>query len=494
MTGVFGPENYCHSCGVNCDNGWTFGPCVRDRGPAVPMFGIKDWKEEDKMSLQENFYKVAYGTEAYINNNKVSLGCFTPNGGQSIVDPGPAAQKALDKLCNLNTDDISISNVLSCLGAGNSIYSRMLGTRYAKISMSTLKTGGSISYNLSDITDNLPLGYTVTNIKSEVFAQNPGNVYDSRIASHKQTTGQFILNADQFPAIMEISMDVGTPGGLVTLTRKVPLSSQKNETFNVVMDIEDRTSTKGFGMTQTEFNELLESAYCNVRNMIDSLRTVAVSGCNDMQHSSQDIRDVVATHDGHICKVYDRLNNIGNEKILGTICELNCEERTYETTIQKWATEKDNKDCDHSNRISVLESKIRELEQRLTICCEMKSVQDLSGAGTGSSNAQGTSGLVSSNSSSNSGSSSNGANNATNGSSSNGGSNSNGGSSNGGSNNSDNTSNGGGSNSGGSNGDRDDTSNNGPTSSGQGGNTDGNGSENTNNLGDIGSITIVPQK
>ena len=493
MTGVFGPESYCHSCGVNCDNGWTFGPCVRDRGPAVPLFGIKEWQEEDRMSLQENFYKVAFSTEDYILRNKVNLGCFSTVAGGTTSDPGPAAEAALKKLCNLTSDDIHIANVLSCLGSNSSIYSRMLGTRYATINQSTLKEGCTINYNLSDIVDNLPLGFTSTNIKVEVFAKDPNNVYDSRIATHKQTVGQFLLYPDQFPATMDISMDVGTPGGLVTLSRKVPLTCQNNDSTNVIMDIEDKTSSKGFGITQSEFNSLIENAYCNIRNMVDSLRTVSVSGCPDMKHSSKDIRDVVANHDGHICTVYDRLNHIGKEKIMGTYCDNDCEERTFETTLQEWATSKDSTDCNHAERILRLESKIAELEQRILICCEMKTAAGIAAQG---SNLNATNNGSLSGQSSNLGSS----NNSSNGSNS------------GGSNQESSSPNGeGGTNGGGTSGngggttnpdDRTGNTNNGPTSSGQGGNSDGtsggtsgggtDGSQNPSNQnGGDGSMVVI---
>src|SRR5690606_28584779 len=276
------PVNYCHACGVYCDHGYSFGPCVLDRGPEVPYFDLQDWKFEDKVSLQENLYKVALGSQDYFLRNRVSLGCYVGEAGQQESDPGPAVALLLNKMCNLNTDDLRIANVMSCLGNTGSIYSRILGNRYASLNISGTKTGGVINYNLSDVVDNLPEGYVVASIKIDLYKDSPGTIYESKINTHySQTIGSFNLTGDQFPSFLDINIDIGTPGGLLTLSRKVPVNSFKNDSFNAMFDINDKTSAKGGGITQTQYNEIIEAAVCNLRNMVDSLKTVAVSGCPD---------------------------------------------------------------------------------------------------------------------------------------------------------------------------------------------------------------------
>lgn len=118
-------QDFCHDCQVSC-NSYNYGPCVFWRGPAVSYFRIPNWKEENNFSLQEAVTNIANKTAEYVNLNLVEAPYYFKD---TQVNPGPAAQLALEILKSLNTDDVVVKNSLLTLGRTSSVYSMNLGTR-----------------------------------------------------------------------------------------------------------------------------------------------------------------------------------------------------------------------------------------------------------------------------------------------------------------------------------------------------------------------------
>lgn len=366
--GNLGSE-YCHKCQTNCSE-YNYGPCVFYRGPEIPTFFVKDWKnspESERVSLQEVLVNIGVGAQTYIENNYVSVDCA----GVKNMLPGPAAALALSKLCNLNTDNIGVTNALFCLGKSSSVYTLALGARALSFSVSPTPDGHSLfSYNLEEALNNLPDGYMIVKKEVEVFSYNPKTIMESRLVKTADTAGQFQLKGDMYPLGISFKIDVGTPGGLVTMSRQVTLDAPREQMSPVVLEIEDKTSkSNGAGLNQTMFNALVESALCNMINRIDSYRSISLAGCDDIKYFDKSVQGAVGVHAGHLCSIYNRLNNIGKEKIKAIRCDENCEKRTYDTTIQERSLTQDEEICGLKSMVKDLTTRLEIVEEKLRNCC-----------------------------------------------------------------------------------------------------------------------------
>lgn len=358
-------NRYCKDCNVRCSD-YNYGPCIFWRGPASACYEIPHWKDSDTYSLQDAVNSIMVNTCEYYNRNLTRVSCSS-----QLLEPGPAISCLNDKLEKLNTDDIFLAQGFTCLGVNSSVYSVQLGTRSFKFSVSPTSSGhSSLSYDLSDAINNLPDNFSIINKQVNAYSYNSETSLNSKLMESGDAIGQFELAGDQFPIGLNFSIDVGTPGGIVTMQKKLSLDAPQPQSANSVFDLEDKTSKKGFGAVQTDFNTAAEAAICNLNRKVDTYRSVDIAGCDKVKYFSKDIGSVVGVHGGHLCAIYDRLDKIGDEPIKGIDCNENCEKRQYDTTIQSYFLQLGNENCSLKQRVKNLEDRLYILEKKLENCCK----------------------------------------------------------------------------------------------------------------------------
>lgn len=363
--GNFGSE-YCHHCQHSCTD-YNYGPCVFYRGPEISHFNVKDWKESDRTSLQEVCTKIGLGVQDYIQKNYVN-----PDGyPYKDMLPGEAAELALELLADLDSDKIKVKNSLFCLGRTSSVYSAVLGTRGIIYSVSATERGHSnLTYNMEEAIKDLPADYIVSRKEVEAFSYNPTTSLDSRLVKTNDLIGQFQLRGDQFPIALVFTLDIGTPAGLVTMSKRITLDAPQPQDSSAILEVEDRTSkNSGSGLSQTQYNELLEAAICQLNARMDSNRFIGLAGCKKVTYHDKSIGGATAVHSGHICTIYSRLDNIGEEKIQAIDCDQNCEKRTYETTIQEFGYKTGNDICALKLDIRTILQELETLKLKVATCC-----------------------------------------------------------------------------------------------------------------------------
>lgn len=365
--GILEASSYCHSCQTSCSN-YNYGPCVFWRGPAVPMFNIPNWQEDNNFTLQAATLNTSLALQQYIEQNVVSPGKYLD--GKPTI-PGIAAQLALEILANLNSSSITVDNNLKILGKSSSIHTHNLGVRAGNCSISATNNGKSIlSYNLEEALSDLPLGYTVNAVKVSLYSYNPQSTLKSRLVSTSDILGEFTVAGDQFPLGFDVSIDIGTPDGLVTMEKKLSFDAPQPKSLPFIFDKEDRTSkTNGIGVSQTDFNIMLESAISSLNQRIGSYRYLSLSGCQDVQYFDRDIGSAVGVHSGHICKLYDKIKNIGKEEVEALDCKPGCKEETYKTTIQEYLLKLGKENCEQAAQIKELQDELKEFRQKVENCC-----------------------------------------------------------------------------------------------------------------------------
>lgn len=360
-------QDFCHDCQVSC-NSYNYGPCVFWRGPAVSYFRIPNWKEENNFSLQEAVTNIANKTAEYVNLNLVEAPYYFKD---TQVNPGPAAQLALEILKSLNTDDVVVKNSLLTLGRTSSVYSMNLGTRAGTVGLIPTDTNYStLTFNIEEAVFGLPNDYKLIKSRVALYNIDPSSSLSSRLVDTGDLSGEFQVPGNKFPLLLDINIDIATPGGLVTMVKKISLDAPTKVSIPVVFDIEDRTTKTGGGdITQTAYNLLVESAIAQINRRIDSYRKLNLGGCEQVKYVDDSLTGAVGAHSGYLCNLYNRFKKLGKEPINGIDCKPGCKEETTETTLQEAITELYKANCTAKGKIEDLENSIKELKQKIEICC-----------------------------------------------------------------------------------------------------------------------------
>jgi len=304
--------------------------CVEWTGPSIPCCDIKNGEYYDTAIV-----KLANTLCDHIEASKANLGCLYDNCHDIVVDLPVAVSKIIDKLCNLNTDDVANTASLGCLStAGNSIYSSTIPNKSMTYSTVGLKDGVQVIYNMGGIIEELPSDYKMASSRVVVTGQSYAAGGRTVLSQSDKPVGGFTLTPDKFPVNLKAEMDVTTPDGTVRLTKYLSVSGESTSgEKRLTMDLDDLTGKVISGLTQTDVNKTLSSAICQTKFGLDSLKEVQVTGCDNMDHPSTNLHSIIQVHDGKICELLSRMDNIGAEVISSLSCD-GCTTTTSNGSLQ----------------------------------------------------------------------------------------------------------------------------------------------------------------
>lgn len=355
----------CKDCKPNCLQETPGGCLPYTSNQSMPFIGIKSAFDEDS-DIQDNLIKIGKAFEEFINNNKVDLKCFGEGVDQSYV----AVKALVAWACSLNTDDIGTNANMYCLNDGISVSAAKITEKSFSWSTQGLSDGVNYNYNLSGIIDNLPSTFTVNKVSVMANGQR-GASSKTLLASSKESIGGFKLRPDNYPVNVTTEISIGTPDGEVMLEKNISLTGNyTSEPYVSKMNIKDLSSNNNFSVqSQTQFNEILASAYCHIKELYDSLRNIEIADCEYVKYADGHINTIIQTQSGKICEALDRLKHIGAEKISYSDCDDNCGTTITEVSIQE-AFDKTGADvCDLLRRMKLLEARVTELETQVKNCC-----------------------------------------------------------------------------------------------------------------------------
>ncbi len=304
--------------------------CVRWTGPSIPCCGI-----ENGEFYSDAVVKLANTLCDHIENATANLGCLYDGCDGPVVELPIAVSKLIDKICNLTTDNIANAASLGCLStAGNSVYSSTIPNKTIVYSTVGLKDGVQIVYNMAGIISELPSDYALSTVSVIVSGQNHASGGRTILSQSDKPVGGFTLTPDQFPVNLKAEMNVNTPDGTVRLTKYLSVSGESSGgERQLTMELDDLTGKVISGLTQTDVNKTLSSAICQNKFTLDSLKEIQVTGCENMDHPSAHVHSVVQVHDGKICELLTRINNIGDEFISFLNCD-GCTTTTSNVSLQ----------------------------------------------------------------------------------------------------------------------------------------------------------------
>lgn len=357
---------FCKNCKPDCLQETPGGCLPYTATNSFPCVGIKSAMEEDS-DIQDNLIKIAQTYCEFVESNQVDLKCF----GNGTAQSYDAVKAMIDFLCNLNTDNIGTSANMYCLSDGISVSAAKIQNKAFTWSTQSLSDGVNYTYNLSEIIDNLPTDFVVNSVSVKANGARNGSA-KTLLASTKEPIGGFKLKPDNYPVNITTELSLGTPDGEVTLMKKVALTGNyTSEPYRSNLDIQDLSNNTNFTVTsQTQFNEIMSSAYCHIKELYDNLRNISIADCEYIQYADGHINTVVQTQSGKICEALDRLTHIGQEKISYSDCDDNCGTTLREVTIQEAFDLSGEDICDLLRRVKSLESRVLELETQVQNCCK----------------------------------------------------------------------------------------------------------------------------
>ena len=304
--------------------------CVEWTGPSIHCCGITNGEYYDTAIV-----KLANKLCDHIESSKADLGCLYSGDGSAVVPLPAAVQSIISKLCYLTTNDIVNNSSLGCLAqGGNSIYSASIPNREMKYSVTGLSDGVQFVYDMSEVVSNLPADYTIGDISVKVTGSNYANGGRTLLSQSDKPVGGMRLTPDRFPVTVKAELDVNTPDGTLRMEKYLSVSGVGSSGENrVTMDIDDLTGKNYAGMNQTQVNEVLASATCQNKFSLDALKDMQVAGCEHIEHPSTNIHSVIQIHDGKLCEVLGRLEQIGSEKVSYLDCD-GCTTTTKDVSLQ----------------------------------------------------------------------------------------------------------------------------------------------------------------
>ena len=357
---------YCKDCKPDCLQE-TPGGCLPYTAKVdMPCIGVSSAMTEDS-DIQDNLIKMGLTYCQFVEDNTIDLGCF----GQGTAQSYDAVKALVEWACSLNTDSIGTNANMYCLSDGISVSAAKIKDKSFTWSTQSLSDGVNYTYNLSNIIEAMPSDFVVNSVSVKANGARNGSA-KTLLASSTESIGGFKLRPDNYPVNITTQLSLGTPDGEVTLEKKVSLTGNyTSEPYNSNMDIKDLSNNTNFSVTsQTQFNEIMSSAYCHIKELYDNLRNVEIADCEYIQYADGHINTIIQTHSGKICEALDRLKHIGAEKISYSDCDDNCGTTLRDVSIQE-AFDLSGKDiCDLLRRVKSLETRVTELETLVANCCK----------------------------------------------------------------------------------------------------------------------------
>lgn len=356
----------CKNCKPDCLQETPGGCLPYTSDTSFSLLGIESALVADS-DIQDNFIKLATAYVEFIEKNEIDLGCS----GNGTAQSYEAIKALLAWSCELTTDDIGTTANMYCLADGISVSAAKIKNKTFSWSTQGLTDGVNYNYNLSDTLDNLPQGFTLNSVSVKANGQRGGSS-KTLLAESKEAIGGFKLRPDNYPVNVTTTLSLGTPDGEVQMEKKIALTGNyTSEAYTSALDIKDLSNNNNFSVTsQTQFNEIMASSYCHIKELYDNLRNIEIADCEYVQYADGHINTVLQTHSGKICEALDRLKHIGNEKISYTDCSDDCGISVKERTIQEAFNATGEDICDLLSRMKSLEARVLELETQISNCCK----------------------------------------------------------------------------------------------------------------------------
>lgn len=359
----------CKNCKPDCLQETPGGCLPYTSSESIDCVGIQSALTEDS-DIQENLIKVGKAFCQFLDDNTVDLSCLQGDLESPLQQSYVAVNKLLDFVCNLNTDNIGTGANLYCLSDGISLSASKLTNKSFTWSTQSLSDGVNFTYNLLETVESLPQDFVLNSVSIKANGKRVGSS-KTLLASTTETVGGFKLQPDNYPVNVTAEIKIGTPDGELILEKRLSLTGNYNsDTYRSNLDIRDFSNNTNFSLTsQTQFNEILASAYCHIKQLYDNLKNISISDCEYIQYPDGHINSVLQVHSTKLCEALDRITNIGAEKINYQDCDDNCGTTIREITVQE-AFDLSGRDiCSLLERVKNLESRVTELELQIQNCC-----------------------------------------------------------------------------------------------------------------------------
>lgn len=298
----------------------VFDTCVTWTNESMPFFGIIYGQKYDVA-----VHSIATILQQYIEK-EVNLKCLydgTCDNCSQLVQIPEAVQILINKLCSLNSDQIDNVADLHCLGIGTiSPDAAKLLNRPIRYSVSPNTDGAAITYDYSDTLKNLPAGFEIGQVQTRVS----GTMKNGSSIISDSDKEYFISNvkSDRFPLNVSFEATIITPSGNVRLTRGVTISGTEAKEQTSIMDIHDFTTIDSKKYTQTQVDELITAALCEMRSELDQFKNLGISGLSCISIASGDIKDVVAALVGAVEALCARIEDLEDKVNTEPPCTGDC--------------------------------------------------------------------------------------------------------------------------------------------------------------------------
>ena len=325
----------CKDCKNNCLEE-SVDKCILYTGPDFVKFGIKKGEYYDKVivDLLTELQRICDET--------VDLSCLY-TGKCDTCEPQvkipKAVQVIIDKICSLNSSEIKYTGDRYCIG-DSSISAgavRLLGKTF-RYDVQPAAIGTAVSYDLTDIISSLPSNYRIGRINT-VISGKPKNGKSIILDSDKSTIGANIDN-DRFPINLDIDFRVATPSGDVKLVKRLSIPTPLSGSYSASMNVQDFGTEAQEEYSLESFLEGMAGQACANKTELDSLKNIDLPGCEEIQYTSKDIRDIIAQHNSILCSILDRLNSLENVSYssCSTGCDPTSKTGTAESAINSLAS------------------------------------------------------------------------------------------------------------------------------------------------------------
>lgn len=237
-----------------------------------------------------------------------NLSCITD---KKDLNSSQAVEEIVNKICTLNSSDITYDGEKYCIGDDTISSSAilMLGTKF-RYSVSVSDTGSNVSYDLSDIERSLPKNYRLSRVNA-VISGKPKNGRSIIADTSNVFTGVKVDNS-RFPVNIDVDVRVSGPNGDVRLSKSITIPSPKTDEYFSELIVKDFGANSQQDFTVSKFNELLALQVCDNKTRIDQLLNLDIKGCDGLDYGGNDLKTIIATQGAVICSLLNRVQALEN--------------------------------------------------------------------------------------------------------------------------------------------------------------------------------------
>jgi hypothetical protein len=340
------------------------GQCVQYLGPDFPALNIKNGMYYDPLIVE-----LAKTLDNLIKTDFVNLKCLYDGCGDTSVGIPTAVTKIIDFICELNTNNVPTGSSLFCLGNNVNPFANQITNRSCSWSTSVNNQGVGLSYNMSEMLYNLPSGTNITQTRVTAYGATPNGA--AVIGETSQSVGGFTIPFSSLPATLEFKATVSTPEGAVEFVEAVSITSAQNGgPFNTQLSPREiGTFGAGRPLNQTQYNEVLASNICNLKQIVSNLQKLEISDCTHVKYAKKDFNSVIQVHRDKLCDILEDLQNIGDFEVDWTGSAPGCDVKSERITLQTALNRQQQTIITLEKDVSTLIKQVNILTQRLNNCC-----------------------------------------------------------------------------------------------------------------------------